>query len=95
MCLNDYLYYSKYKGKVEFIGINCNDTDKNWKEAVKKYNLQWLQLYNKKGSENDVSVTYGINAYPTKIILDKNKIIVGIFTSESEEFYNKLDELLQ
>lgn len=88
-------YYSKYKDKIEFIGIDCNDTDKNWKEAVKKYNLPWMQLYNKKGSKNDVSVAYGINVYPTKIIVDENKIIVGVFTSESEAFYTKLDELMQ
>ncbi len=88
-------YYSKYKDKVEFIGIDCNDTDKNWKEAVKKYNLPWMQLYNTKELKKDVSVTYGIKAYPTKIILDKNKIIVGVFTSESDAFYTKLDELLK
>jgi len=88
-------YYSKYKGKVEFIGIDCNDTDKNWKEAVKKYNLPWMQLYNTKELKKDVSVAYGVNAYPTKIILDKNKIIVGVFTSESDAFYHKLDELMK
>ena len=52
-------------------------------------------MYNTNELKNHISVTYEIKGYPTKIILDKDKIIVGIFTDESEDFYNKLDELMQ
>jgi len=88
-------YHNKYKNKVEFISIACNDTPKKWKEAVKKNKLNWLQLINKEDIDHDVVVMYAINAYPTKIILDKNKKIIGIFRGESEAFYKKLDEIMK
>lgn len=88
-------YYSKYKDEVEFIGIACNDTDEKWKKTVEKHNLPWLQLFNTTELEKDVSIKYGIQSYPTKIILDKEKNIVGIFIGESKKFYTKLDSILQ
>jgi thiol-disulfide isomerase/thioredoxin len=88
-------YYSKYKDKVEFIGIACKDTDIKWREAIKKHKLDWIQLFNTKELKNDVSINYGIKGYPTKIILDREKNIVEIFTDESDEFYTALDKLLQ
>ena len=89
-------YYSKYKNDVEFIGIACNDTEKKWKETIDKFDLKWVQLIND-GTvlEKDVSVKYGIENYPTKILLNKEKIIVGIFIGENEAFYTALNDLLQ
>ncbi|RXG18315.1 thiol-disulfide isomerase/thioredoxin [Leeuwenhoekiella aestuarii] len=89
-------YYSRYKNDVEFIGIACNDTEKKWKETVNNFDLKWVQLINSDAVvEKDISVKYGIKNYPTKIILNKKKIIVGIFMGESEEFYAALNDLLQ
>lgn len=88
-------YYSKYKNDVEFIGIACNDTEKKWRETVDKFNLKWVQLINNDTIDKNVSVKYGIRNYPTKIILNKEKIIVGVFTGETDEFYTKLNSLFQ
>ncbi len=88
-------YHKKYKNEVEFISIACNDTKESWKKAVKENKLDWLQLINNSDMDLDVSIKYSIKGYPTKIILDKNKKIVEIFVGESNEFYEKLDELLK
>ena len=40
-----------------------------------------------------VSATYGVKAFPTKIIIDPEGIIVKIIVGESPEFYTFLDEL--
>lgn len=55
----------------------------------------WFQLI--ESNDNKVSVLYAIKSYPTKIILDnkKNKEIIKIISGETDEFYNKLDELLK
>ena len=85
-------YYERYKKRITFIGIACNDTPGKWKLAVEKYALPWINVIN--DSVNDVSVQYGIQAYPTKIILNKDLQITGIFKGADPEFFNKLDELL-
>ncbi|MDR2681330.1 MAG: TlpA family protein disulfide reductase, partial [Tannerella sp.] len=70
-------YYQKYGRKVEFIGIACNDTEKDWKKAVDEHQPIWPQVINA-GSDN-VAVKYAVEAYPTKIIMDKNKTIIAVF----------------
>ncbi|WP_321308967.1 thioredoxin-like domain-containing protein [Marinifilum fragile] len=88
-------YYSKYQSKVEFIGIDCNETEEKWKTSVADNGLKWTQVINAESIEKDASVMYAIKGYPTKIILDKDKRIVDVYKGETEDFYNKLDELLK
>lgn len=88
-------YYNKYKNQIEIIGVACNDTEDKWKKSVEENKLNWLHVINDKDINKDVSVMYGIQAYPTKIILDKNKKIIAKFSGESEDFYEKLDELMK
>jgi len=42
-------YYQKYSGKFEILGIDCNDSESKWKEAVAEYELPWLHVYNPEG----------------------------------------------
>jgi thiol-disulfide isomerase/thioredoxin len=86
-------YYQKYQKRVEFIGIACNDTEINWKKAVSDLQPGWLQVINTK--PDHVEVKYAVEAYPTKIIMDRNKTIIAVFQGEGNDFYNKLDELLE
>ena len=79
------------KDKVTFIGIACNDTDEAIKKAIKVHQIDWLQLVNT--NENDVSVLYGVQAYPTKIVLDENLKFIKRFVGMDEEFYKLLEDL--
>jgi len=88
-------YYQKYKSELEIIGIACNDTEEKWKLSVKENNLGWIHVINDSDIDKDVSVMYGIQGYPTKIILDKDKTIIAKFVGESDDFYNKIDELIK
>lgn len=87
-------YYAKYKDKVEFVGVACNDNEDDWKKAISEHNLQWTQLFFS-GDGINIPALYNISGFPTKIIIDPDFNIVGIFSGESNEFYQKLDELLQ
>ena len=88
-------YYKKYNSELEIIGVACNDTEEKWKKSVEENKLNWKHVINDKDIDKDVSVMYGIHGYPTKIILDKDKNILAKFVGESDDFYNKLDELLK
>ncbi|WP_420318764.1 TlpA family protein disulfide reductase [Ekhidna sp.] len=87
-------YYSKYKDQIEILGIACNDSETKWKKAIEEHQLDWEHVINNDELSKDVSVMYGIQSYPTKIILDQNHIIIAKFVGEGEDFYQKLDELL-
>ncbi len=85
-------YYAKYKDKLEILGIDCNDTDQKWRDAVKKHELPWLHVRNE--GTTDVTVLYGISGFPTKIVVDATGKISKVVVGESEEFYKYLDEQL-
>ena len=84
-------YYNKYKGKFEILGIDCNDRETKWKDAVKKHELPWLHVYNPEGST--VLADYAIQGFPTKIIVGPDGKIVKTIVGEDPSFYTLLDEL--
>ena len=84
-------YYNKYKGKFEILGIDCSDSDEAWRGAVKEHDLPWLHVYNPEDS--DLLAQYGIQGFPTKIILDPEGKIVKTIVGEDPAFYTLLDEL--
>lgn len=86
-------YYEKYKGKMEIVGIACRDTEEKWKEAVNKYELPWLQVLNTE--EEDVTLKYGIQGYPTKIVIDPEGKVTKMVVGESPAFYEYLDCLFK
>ena len=86
-------YYQKYAGKFEILGIDCNDPEEKWKAAVDKYELPWLHVYNPRDSK--VLEDYGIQGFPTKIIIDPKGQIVETIVGEDPRFYTLLDELFK
>ena len=85
-------YYAKYKGKFEILGVDCSDTEANWKAAVAKNQLPWLHVANGTGN-NDVTSSYGIQGFPTKILVDPQGKIVKVIVGEDPSFYTYLDGL--
>ena len=86
-------YYAKYSSKMEILGIDCNDTDQKWKDAVAKYELPWKHVYHPKGG--NVTSTYAVRGYPTKIVVDPEGKIAKVIVGEDPAFYTYLDTLLK
>jgi len=86
-------YYAKYKDKLEILGVDCNDTQEKWKEAINKYELPWRHVYNPQDSK--LTTEYAIEGYPTKIIVGPDGKIVKTIVGEDPAFYTYLDELFK
>lgn len=86
-------YYQKYQGKFEILGIDCNDSEEEWKAAVNKYELPWLHVYN--SEKSGVLGQYGIQGFPTKVIISPEGNIVKTVIGEDPAFYAYLDQLFQ
>lgn len=80
--------YAKYKGKLEVIGVDCQDSDADWREAVKKFDLPWVHVYNPKDSK--VLAEYYVEGFPTKVIVNPEGKIVNITVGENPDFYKEL-----
>lgn len=86
--------YAKYKSQgLEVIGIDCGDSDADWRAAVKQYELPWIQLYN--GDNKELTAEYAIQGFPTKIIVNPEGIIVNVTVGEDPEFFTALDGFMK
>ena len=85
-------YYEKYRGKFEIVGIDCNDTEAKWKDAVKKHELPWIHVKSEKSDATPQK--YAVEGYPTKVSLNPDGTIYKVIVGEDPQFYKELDSLL-
>lgn len=86
-------YYTKYAGKMEILGIDCNDSEDKWKAAVAELQLPWLHVYN--NGDSQLLEKYGIEGFPTKVVIDPEGRIANVIVGEDPAFYTYLDKLFQ
>ena len=84
--------YEKYAGKLEIIGIDCNEGEAEWKAGVEKYQLPWINVYNPQGST--LLSEYGVQGFPTKAIIDPEGKIANITVGHDPKFFETLSELI-
>lgn len=86
-------YYKKYSKQLEIYGVNCGDSQEQWKAGVKELGLTWVNVYMPK--DDNLLKTYAVRGFPTKIILDKKGHILKRVEGEDPQFYEYLDNLLK
>lgn len=84
--------YKKYEGKLEVIGIDCNEPENAWRAGVEKFKLPWVNVYN--GSSPTLLQQYGIQGFPTKAIINPDGKLVDVTVGEDPTFYNKLADFI-
>ncbi len=85
--------YAKYHPDgLEIIGIDCSDTDEEWRDALKKYELPWVQVFN--GEDRSLLQAYGISSFPTKLIIDPEGKVANVTVGEDPTFFTALSNLL-
>lgn len=86
--------YTKYHDKgLEIISIDCGEPVETWKAAVERFSIPWINLYNPGKSKEGVSELYGVQAFPTKIVIDPEGRIALVFLGEGPEFYDFLSHV--
>ena len=87
--------YTKYKDKMEILGVDCRDTEEKWKAAVEEHQLPWLQVRCPEEQLKDLLAKYNIQGFPTKVVVDPQGKIAKVVVGEDPEFYSYLDELFK
>ena len=90
--------YEKYGDKMEIVSIACGDSKEAWLAAIKKYDMNWTNVISADvvpGTDKKVEQIYGIEGYPTKIIVNPQGKIVKRFVGETPLFYEALEELIK
>ncbi|MEN2401236.1 TlpA disulfide reductase family protein [Flavobacterium sp. MC2016-06] len=78
-------FYSEYKDKVSMVSLSIDNKYADWKMAVEKENMPWLNLSGLPNDVNGVKEKYNINTVPNLILLDQNgKVLINGFNNLSE-----------
>lgn len=80
--------YQKYGDKLVVIGIDCNESEADWREGVKKHELPWINVYN--GMDRSLYEAYNITGFPTKAIVNPEGRLVDLTTGEDPSFFTRL-----
>lgn len=70
--------YNKYKNKgLQIIGVSLDTSEEAWLKATQDEGIEWPQISSLKGWDDPGAKTYGINAIPTLLLIDKDGTIVS------------------
>ena len=86
--------YGKYKNKgLEILSVSLDDTEKDWKRAVAKDKITWLQGIDLGGVAAISAIKWQVDALPATFIVNKDGDVVAI-NPEEDELEKKIKELL-
>ncbi|MES1221855.1 MAG: TlpA disulfide reductase family protein [Bacteroidota bacterium] len=85
--------YPKYKEKgFEIFGVSLDDNSKNWKKAVEKDKVSWLQVIDHGGWDAQTAMKWHIDAIPTSYLIDRDGKLIAM-NLEAKELEQKLKEI--
>jgi peroxiredoxin len=81
--------YKKYKGKLEMIAIDMNESKAKVSSYIEKYEIPYTTLLD---SEGKVAVDYSIRGVPTIVLVGKDG---RVFCYMCRDLTNQIEELLK
>lgn len=86
--------YNHFKNKnFTVLGVSLDQSHNSWVEAVKMDKLDWTQVSDLKGWQNEVSTMFHISSIPQNILIDPDGIIIAK-NIRGEELGNTLEKVL-
>jgi peroxiredoxin len=87
--------YNKFHSKgLNIVGVSLDKTKDDWKKAIEKDTITWIQVSNLKFWEEPIAKLYKVEQIPSTFILDKTGKIIAK-NLNGKELEDKIIELLE
>lgn len=84
----------KFDSSLALIGIACSDNIDNLNKAIIDNQIDWTQILEGKTRETNYSQRFGVRSFPTKVLLDKNGVVVKTYNGTDKSLFSDLDSLI-
>lgn len=85
-------YYNLHRDRMEVVCIECEMSKRLWENSIKAWDLDWTSIY---AEDKTLYYLYGVEDYPTKIIISPDGIVHQYYNTEGEEFYREIDRIMR
>ena len=69
--------YEQFNQKnFEIISISLDNDKSSWLEAIKKDKINWTNISDLKGQQNEIALKYGVQAIPANFLINPDGIII-------------------
>jgi thiol-disulfide isomerase/thioredoxin len=86
-------FRDKHSDILQIFGVSNDKNVSAWKAVIEKNGMNWPNILIG-GGEKDFVAKFNVQGFPTKILVSPDGIILYRETGESEEFYEKVEELI-
>lgn len=70
--------YNEFKNKeFEIFGVASETNKQQWTKAIKADGLNWINVTDFKGGDNNAAIIYGVSGYPSNFLIDKDGTIIA------------------
>ena len=70
--------YNAYKDKgLGIIGISLDEDGEKWKDAVSQMGMEWTQLSDLRGWDNEISSSLGVRSIPFTVLVDSKARVIA------------------
>lgn len=85
------IYLAQPAGRLEILGVSCDEDPAAWQQAVQEEGLPWRQVRDGGQAPYNPADTYRIRYIPTTILIDNQGLIVAV-NLEEEQLKNLLSK---
>jgi peroxiredoxin len=70
--------YIEFKQKgFEILGVASETNKQQWTKAIRADGLNWINVTDFKGSDNNAAMIYGVSGYPSNFLIDKDGTVIA------------------
>lgn len=75
-------FYKKYNNNLSLVSLSIDDNFKDWKKALIKEKMPWLNLSGLPKNKNSIKLEYNISVVPTMVLVNKEGKILKQVTND-------------
>jgi thiol-disulfide isomerase/thioredoxin len=68
--------YEKFRNNFEIISVSLDADKSDWLKAITADKINWTNISDLKGQQNEIAIQYGVQAVPANFLIDPKGIII-------------------